>query len=64
VQELVEMEKVKGFCRFPVSRLNTIKCIETGETTQSFEKVIFQGILLFLIFIDIFCNKKCLETRK
>ena len=31
--------------------------------TKSLEQgIFFQGILLFLMFLDIFCNKKCLET--
>ena len=39
------------------------ECLETGETTKYLEQAIFfQGILLFLMFLDIFCNKKCLET--
>ena len=38
------------------------KCLETGETTKSLEKSLFQGILSFLLFLDTFEYRKCLET--
>ena len=54
----------KGYCCFSCfQHFFVIKSVQKQEKRQNLlRKSFIQGTLLFLMFLDIFCNKRCLET--